>query len=157
MFKLLKVLGILAVVISSIGQASAFSGSTFPVSVTGSFQDVIVSYSSATSFTLTDVSLQLGNPGAGTNFLVGGSGTLASYTGTSGGPIAAGSGTLSEIISAPAGSYTFSFSTTADRLSVAVTPVPLPASFPLFVMALIGLGMFGYHTSRKNGGLAARV
>jgi hypothetical protein len=60
-------------------------------------------------------------------------------------------GSMSEIITAPAGSYTFAFNTGSDSLHLSVSAVPLPASFPLFALALVGLGMFGYHTARRSG------
>jgi len=39
--------------------------------------------------------------------------------------------------------------------SVSVSPVPLPASFPLFAMAIIGLGMIGYYKARPFGRMIA--
>jgi hypothetical protein len=39
--------------------------------------------------------------------------------------------------------------------SISVALVPLPASAPLFVMALIGLGMMGYRSARGRKTVAA--
>jgi hypothetical protein len=45
------------------------------------------------------------------------------------------------------------------NIGAALSPVPLPAGFPLFAMGLIALGAFGYHSlrSRKNGELVGAV
>jgi hypothetical protein len=152
MQKLLKLLGILAVVASSTGQASAFSGSVFPVQTTGGLEDLIISYSSANPFNVNSVSLELGNPGSPPNVLASIVGPLQQYTTAGGANVAAGTGSLSELITAPAGQYTISFSTTADKFSASLSPVPLPAGFPLFALALVVLGGFGYYGSRKNTG-----
>jgi len=155
MRKLLKVLGVLAIAISSIGQASAFSSSIFPVSLTGTPEDVILSYSSTIDFNLNSVSLALGSPPGPTNVLAGVPGQLLQFTTAAGATITHGAGTLSEIITAPAGVYTFFFNTTANQsLNLTVSAVPLPAGFPLFAIALIGLGMFGYHAARTKSRLA---
>jgi hypothetical protein len=152
MYKFLKALGVLAAVVSSVGQASAFSSSIFPVTLTGTPEEVLLSYTSNGTFNLNSLSLELGSSAPfGPNVLVGGSLTpFTSSTGadiTGSGPL---SGTLSEIITAPAGSYTFAFTTGSDTLHFSVSAVPLPASFPLFALALVGLGMFGYHTARRS-------
>jgi hypothetical protein len=156
MYRLLRVLGVLATVISSVGQASAFSSSVFPVSLSGTPEEVLLSYSSSTDFNLNSLSLALGSsPPSLTNVLAGVPGALLPFTTALGGTITAGSGSLSEIISAPAGNYTFSYNTGATgSISLSVSPVPLPASFPLFAMALIGLGLFGYQRARTNSRLA---
>jgi hypothetical protein len=151
MYKFLKVLGVLAAVISSIGQASAFSSSVFPVTLTGTPEEVLLSYTSTGTFNLNSLSLELGStPPLGPNVLLGiVGGSLTPFT-SSGGASLTGSGSLSEIITAPAGSYTFAYTTGSDSLRLTVSAVPLPASFPLFALALIGLGMFGYHTARTS-------
>jgi hypothetical protein len=155
MRKLLKLLGVLAIGISSIGQASAFSSMIFPVSLTGTPEDVILSYSSTIDFNLDSVTLALGSPPGPTNVLASVPGALLPFTTAAGATIAHGSGTLSEIITAPAGNYTFFFDTTANgSLNLRVSAVPLPASFPLFAMALIGLGILGYRASRTKSQLA---
>jgi hypothetical protein len=155
MHKMLKVLGVLAIGLSSIGQASAFSSNIFPVSLTGSPEEVIISFSSTIDFNLNSVSLALGSPPDPTNVLAGIPGALLPFTTALGATITHGSGTLSEIITAPAGNYTFSFDTTANgSLNLSISPVPLPASFPLFAMALLGLGMLGYRAARTKSRLA---
>ena len=57
MYQLLRVLGVLAAVVFSVGQASAYLSSVFPVSLTGGPEDVTISYSSSLNFTLADLSL----------------------------------------------------------------------------------------------------
>jgi hypothetical protein len=158
MHKFLKALGVLAAVILSVGQASAFSSSIFPVALTGTPEDVVLSFTNPTSvptFNLNSLSLALGSSAPfGANVLLGvPGGSLTPFTSSSGGTLT-GSGTLSEIITAPAGNYTFSFNTGAESIHFSVSPVPLPAAFPLFLMALIGLGFFGYQRSRMNNALA---
>jgi hypothetical protein len=159
MYKFLKVLGALAVVISSVGQASAFSSSVFPVALTGTPEDVMLSFTNPTSvptFNLNSLSLELGSSAPfGPNVLLGFTGPLTPFTSSFGGTLT-GSGTLSEIITAPAGNYTFSFNTGAESIHFSVSPVPLPASFPLFLMALIALGFFGYQKSRTNSASVPR-
>jgi hypothetical protein len=155
MHKMLKFLGVLALGFSSIGQASAFSSNIFPVSLTGTPEEVIISYSSTIDFNLNSVSLALGSPPGPTNILAGVPGALLPFTTAVGATITHGTGTLTEMITAPAGNYTFSFDTTANgSLSLSVSPVPLPASFPLFAMALIGLGMLSYRAARTKGPVA---
>jgi hypothetical protein len=150
MYKLLKVLGVLGAVVSSVGQASAFSSSVFPVALSGSPEDVTISFTTSNTFNLNSLSLELGSSAPfGPNVLANG-GALTPFTSSTGSNIT-GSGSLSEIITAPAGSYTFAFNTGSDSLHLSVSAVPLPASFPLFALALVGLGMFGYHTARKSG------
>jgi hypothetical protein len=150
MYKFLKVLGVLTAVISSVGQASAFSSSVFPVTLSGSPEDVTISFTSSNTFNLNSLSLELGSSAPfGTNVLITG-GSLTPFTSSTGSDIT-GSGRLSEIIAAPAGSYTFAFNTGSDSLRLSISAVPLPASFPLFTLALVGLGMVGYHTARKSG------
>jgi hypothetical protein len=152
---LLKLLGVLAIGISSIGQASAFSSKVFPVTLTGTSELLVLSYSSTVDFNLNSVSLSLGSPPGPTNVLAGIPGPLQPYTTAVGQTITNGSGTLSEFITAPAGNYTFFFDTTANgSISLSVSPVPLPAGFPLFAMALAGLGMLGYHVARTKSRLA---
>jgi hypothetical protein len=152
MYKFLKVLGVLAAVISSVGQASAFSSSIFPVALSGSPEDVTISFTSTNTFNLNSLSLELGSSAPfGPNVLAGVTGgSLTPFTSSTGSDIT-GSGSLSEIITAPAGSYTFAFNTGSDSLRLSISAVPLPASFPLFALALVGLGMFGYHTARRSG------
>ena len=145
------VLGALAAVIMSVGQASAFSSSVFPITLTGGPEDLLLSYSSAGSFNLSNLSFESGTPGSPPNLFAVSGTAFAPFTGSSSANNLSGSGTLNEVFSAPAGHYTFSYTTTADSLSLRVSAVPLPASFPLFAMALIGLGVLGYHTARTSG------
>jgi hypothetical protein len=152
--KFIKLLGILAIVVSSITSAAAatFSAGLFPG--TGGTEDFVFSYTSTNSFTLSDLSLS--GPGTG-NLLAG---TLLPFTTAMGGSLGGSpvSGTLSEVVPTTAGmSYTASYSINAlpsGDISVSVSPVPLPASFPLFAMALIGLMVVGYRTARTNQQLA---
>jgi hypothetical protein len=138
MTKLLKLLGVLAVVTSSIGYASAATVQ----------EDFVFSYSSNGSFTLSDLTYASTST-PNTNLL-----TLFPYTTATGGGLS-GSGKLSEVISVDTGtSYFSNYAITnatgnTQSFSISVSPVPLPAGFPLFVMALLGLGLFGYHTARS--------
>jgi hypothetical protein len=151
MYKTLKILGALAAVIMSVGQASAFSSSVFPITLNGGPEDFLLSYSSTAPFNLSNLSLESGTPGSAPNLFAVSGTTFAPFSGSSSANNLSGSGTLNEVFSVPAGSYTFSYTTTADSLSLRVSAVPLPASFPLFAMALIGLGALGYHAARTSG------
>jgi hypothetical protein len=151
MHKLLKLLGVLAIVTSSIDNASALSMSFSPMSATGTSEEFVFSYSGSGTFNLS--SLSFSSPSTG-NLL---GGPLSIYTTSTGGSLT-GSGTLSEIISTTSGkAYTASLNITGsfpESINVTLSPVPLPASFPLFAMALIGLGLIGYRAARTNSRFA---
>lgn len=145
MLKLLKLLGVLAVVTSSTGHASASS-------ITENF---IFSYSTNGSFKLSNLSYSsTSNPSV--NLLT----SLSPFTSSAGGTLS-GSGKLSETISVSSTqSYTSNYSitgssATSSTFGVSVSPVPLPASFPLFAMAIIGLGVIGYYKVRPNSRMVA--
>jgi hypothetical protein len=144
MHKLLKVLGALAVLATSTNFASA---STLQ-------EDFIFFYDTNGSFTLSNLSYS--SPPGG-NLLT----SLAPYTSSGGGIIGPGAGSLSQIISVDTtSSYVSNYSVTnftgnTSSFSVSVSPVPLPAGFPLFVMALLGLGLVGYHSSRTDRRIVA--
>jgi hypothetical protein len=144
MYKLLKLFGALAVVISSTHYAAAD---------TLIQEDFVFSYNTNGSFTLSQLSY---STSGGPNLL-----NIAPFTFPGGGTILPGKGQLSEIITVDTSkSYTSDYSVTnftgtTSSFGVSVSPVPLPASFPLFAMALLGLGMFGYHTTRTNRPVAA--
>lgn len=134
MHKLAKLLGVLA--ITAFSASSAFASSTV---------DFIFSYSTTSGFTLSDIEYQLN--GAGPNLLTS---LPAAFDGHH---FSAGSGSISEILTVadPLTSYSSSFKVTPSlgTFSVTVSAVPLPASFPLFALALISLAAIGYHASRK--------
>jgi hypothetical protein len=138
MYKLLKLLGALAVVISSTHYASAD---------TLIQEDFVFSYNTNASFTLSELSY---STAGGPNLL-----NIAPYTFPGGGTVLPGKGQLSEFITVDTSKsygtdYSVSNFSGTGTFGVTVSPVPLPASFPLFVMALLGLGLFGYHTTRTN-------
>ena len=155
MYKLLKSLGLVAVLVGSIGQASAFSTTVYPVTLTGSPETFLLSYSSSDAFSITNLSLELGNPGSAPNLSATNPGPLVPFTSSvvsaANTIISPLTGSISEVFSGPAGSYTFAYTTNAtNSVSLGVSPVPLPASFPLFALALLALGMVGYHAARPK-------
>jgi hypothetical protein len=158
MLNLLKGLGLLvAVGFCSTGQALASSVD----------EEIVITYSSSAPFTLSSLSLT-GGPTPG---------NLLSFTG---GSFGAGPGTafMENIVLVAGDAYSFSFTSSigsgnaspifasstgvtgggaevfGNGASFAATatlsPVPLPASFPLFAMALLSLGVFGYYKTRSN-------
>jgi len=167
MHQLLRLLGVGAVVYGTIGQASAYSFSSTissssssssssstifsfsPFTLASGQEEFIFSYSSDKGFTLKGLSL------AGTtNVLNDNSTPLYQFTTGNGQYLGAGTGTLSEIISAPAGNYSISYTldTAGGNLNVngSVSPVPLPASSLLFMMALAGFGLVGFLSTRQT-------
>jgi len=150
MHRSLRVLGVLAVVLGSIDRASALSVLEYPISLAGGSEEFVISYSSNAPFYIRDLSLNLGNPPGPTNVLADISGSLQQFTSNTGAMVAAGSGSFSEIISAPAGNYSFSFDTSAtNNFTATVSPVPLPASSLLFMMALAGFALMGFVSTRQ--------
>jgi hypothetical protein len=165
MQKLLGILGVLALVALPVNQAAATSIS----------EDLTITYDNLSNniFTLSDFSFASATSG---NLLSGsiggsfgyGSGTLfnqivtvntgQSYTFSFNGSFPGGSflgGSSLVATGGPQSIGSFAQSTNGSfsfyAASVAVSPVPLPASFPLFALALVALGVFGYHTARTNG------
>lgn len=164
MRKLLGILGVLALVALPVNHASAAFIS----------EDLIVTYDNLSNniFTLSDFSFASTSSGNLLSGPIGGSfgfgnGTLfnqvvtvntgQSYTFSFNGSFPGGSfvGGASLVPTGgpqSIGSFaqttggTFSFYAS----SIALSPVPLPASFPLFALALVALGVFGYHTARTN-------
>jgi hypothetical protein len=168
MRKLLAGLGFLGLALTSVAPASA---STI-------FEDIVVSYTSTQTFTLSSLSFAETGVSGATNL-------LGSY---SGGTYNAPSGTvLSETLELISGqSYTFSYvgsylgnpltgsasmfagptptgggafnfvNTGATfTVSSSISPVPLPASAPLFGLALLALGFFAYNSARAKKQLAS--
>ena len=145
MYKSLKILGVLVVVASATGHANA---STLQ-------EDFVFSWSTNGSFNLSNLSYSSTSSG---NLLSPG---LSPYTTSVGGTLPSGSGHLSEIISVDTTqSYTTNYSVSnftgnLSSFAVSVSPVPLPAGFPLFALALLSLGLLGCHSMRTNSRVAA--
>jgi hypothetical protein len=145
MYKLVKLLGVLVVLASSMGHASAAT----------LIENFIFSYSTNGSFTLSNLSYT-STSAPGVNLLT----VLSPYTTLVGGSLS-GTGKLSQYIAVDTtqnylSNYNVSNATgNAQSFSIAVSPVPLPAGFPLFAMALICLGVIGYHTARTNSRVSA--
>ena len=167
MYKTLRLLGILVLAALPVGHASA-------ASVT---EDLVISYSSPTDFSFSSLSFGSGTSG---NFLSSvalgpyslGSGTIfdknvtldttQTYTFAFNTGTFNGSATLSPSASTP--SFTLinssgggSFFQATASVTPLVSATPLPASLPLFAMALLGLGMLGYSAARANNSMASRA
>jgi hypothetical protein len=87
----------------------------------------------------------------GTSYNFTGHADLGGHTFDLTGSIVAGSSFSS--VFAGGASVPFSFTIVQG----AVTPVPLPASLPLFALALISLGALGYHASRTKRRIPAQT
>jgi hypothetical protein len=165
-------LGAISLLLMPLGSASA-----------ASLFDISISYISSTSFTLSDLSFSsplttnvfAGSPYVGGQFVAANPSvtpvTLVSVIAPlnttdpftfhfdvtpTGGTKNVFNETLS-VIGASQGIGATSFAgLTFYAVSVGVSSVPLPASFPLFALALICLAAFGYHTRRKAVRLAPK-
>jgi hypothetical protein len=139
MFKLLKIVGVLALLVSTVEHASALTFTDY--TATSTTETYSVMNTGSASITLSQLVFQLF--GTTTN-LFSNAGPVTILAGT----------TFSETVGGltVGASYQAGFSSDANPLSVTVglSPVPLPAGFSLFVMALVGLGAFGYYGSRRN-------
>lgn len=165
-----SLLGAVALVVASLGQASA---STV-------MEEISVFYNVNPSIP----SLNIAN----LSFFTGASGNLFAGLGpstTAAGQVVTGSGTLFTQTFALDTALTYTFSVggtfsgsifvtptggpqtfgvfngaslaTLSNVGANVSPVPLPASLPLFALALISLLAFGYHNRRKGAQLAAPI
>jgi hypothetical protein len=164
MVRRLHLLGVSAALLASVGSASAAS----------ILEDVSIISNSNTSFVLADLSFS--SPG-GSNIFAG-----SKYATSGGASVPTGSLTLldDKLFLDSAQTYTVSFDLNSHQESASlipstssqtvggftvsglsftavgatVSPVPLPASMPLFILALVSLAAFGYHTRRKTARLA---
>jgi hypothetical protein len=170
MIKWHSLLGAAALMIASFGQASA---STV-------MEEISVFYNvnpSIPSLDIANLSFSTGGSGnlfsglgpftTGVGQTVFGSGTLftqtfsldtsLTYTFSVGGTFSG-----SVFVTPTGGTQTFgvfngaSFATLSN-VGANISPVPLPASFPLFALALISLVAFGYHSRRKGARLVAPI
>ncbi len=162
----LRYLTAVALVIASVGHASAMS----------ILEDISVYYTSSSAFTLTDLSfasdssgnlIASGNQNPG---LVGPSiaqkilftqivslDTTQSYTFSFDGTY---KGSLSNFIPSSSSQSGGVFKTSAGNFVVvgaSLSAVPLPKSLPLFLLALIGLGAVAFNMSRSKGASAIEV
>ena len=136
MNKLVKLLGVLAVVGLASGTASAatvLENFTFSWNTNGPWNLSSLSYASPSSGNL------LSGP----------------FTTGPGVNLPSGPGSFSQVISVDTTQsytthYVSSLTGTSFSSNISVSAVPLPASFPLFAMALLALGVIGYRTSRNN-------
>lgn len=139
MFKSLKMLALaFGLLLPAVGGASA---------ATLVEEQFTFSYSSTSPFTLSSLSYASATSG---NLLT----TLSPFTTFQGGSLN-GTGSLTQnILVDPAQTYFANYSVSGQSSTVTtgftVAPVPLPASFPLFALALVCLGLYGYKSSHSN-------
>jgi hypothetical protein len=166
MYKTFRLLGFLVLAALPVSHASA-------ASVT---EDLVISYTSASSFTFSSLSFSSST-----------SGNLLSAVSL--GPYSSGSGTVfnAEVVLDTSQTYTFAFNTGTFSGNANLTPssstptfsqivsngggsffeasstlspvsaTPLPASLPLFALALLSLGVIGYRAARINNSTPSRT
>jgi hypothetical protein len=139
MLKLVKVLGILAVLFTTVDRASALS-----FTATGTSEDYIITNQSGFSIT-GNISFLTGLTGPG-GTLVASTIAFALDNGQSFSQVVSGFTTGSDFHTVFNGGGPGSPTIFAESVSA----VPLPAGFPLFAMALLALGTLGYFKARKN-------
>ena len=144
MLKLLRFFVVLALLAASCDRVFAATMIT---------ENFVFSYSTDASY-ITLSNLSYSSPSSG-NLLTG------TYTTPGGGHLLGHSGTFSQIISVAEGvDYTSSANVsspggTTVHYSVSVSPVPLPGSSLLFMMALAGFGLVGFLSTRQTKIVAA--
>jgi hypothetical protein len=140
MSKLVKILGVLALLLTTVEQASAASFLDTIVA-TASTEDFVVENLGPTSISLSGLFFSLNASG------------VPNLLNTNSSVVPAGL-SFSEVLNnlTVGATYNASFTTSANPLvvSVSLSPVPLPAGFPLFAMALLVLGSVGYFGMRKK-------
>lgn len=165
MFKTLKLLGVLVLAILPLGHASAA-----PMT-----ENLVVQYTSASNFSFSSLnfsstaspainflgSVSLGPYGAGTATIFNANVTLdtsqtynfsfntGTFSGNANLTPSSSSTTFAQIVSSGGGG----FFTASASITPVVATTPLPASLPLFAMALLGLGVIGYRAARKSGSM----
>ena len=158
MFKLLSFLGALALMMLPTGQASASSLT----------EELSIFYTSPGPFTINNLFFGIGtnlinlanrNPGpvtGGTNVSLFSQSvtvdTSQKYTFSFGGTFA---GSANDITITGTSQSFGAFQSPSGKFSIYLvggnlSPVPLPASFPLFALALVCLAGFAYHTARAK-------
>jgi hypothetical protein len=161
MTRLLGLLGAFVLFVGSLGQANATSIS----------EEIVLTYSSSGPFSISSLSFGAGgdviipsfsfsSPSAGSGTLLTEvaslqSGTVYTLNFSASLPLGPGLRVLEPSGTSQTISSSYTGSDGSYSLNLSVSPVPLPASAPLFILALISLAAFGYHTGRKTIRFAA--